>query len=371
MRVNIHGVSKRYDGVMALKDISLSVEPGEFFFLLGPSGCGKTTLLRILAGFEQPDSGTILFDDEDTAGKPPEKRNAGMVFQNYALWPHLTVRQNVAFGLEVRKVSAAEREERVRKAVSMVHLEGYEDRKPTQLSGGQQQRVALARALVIEPELVLLDEPLSNLDARLRLEMRAEIREIIKRLGHTAVYVTHDQKEALAMADRCAILREGQIEQVGTPRELYENPGSRFVAEFLGEANLLPGVGSKAGAGVQRLPQLMESQQGKKTMSEIHLGGPTGPLWRGVCHKAIEPEKEVLCCVRPEAWRIGGSPPPTANLIEGELLSSVYLGEVTQHRIRLNGIRDASVLVLELHQPPRQSGPVSLWVDPRDTIILV
>jgi iron(III) transport system ATP-binding protein len=349
MRVDIRAVSKRYDGVSALRDISLSVEQGEFFFLLGPSGCGKTTLLRILAGFEQPDSGTILFDGEDASRKPPEKRNAGMVFQNYALWPHLSVRQNVAFGLEVRGISSSDRDRKVRELLATVRMEGFEDRKPTQLSGGQQQRVALARALVIEPELVLLDEPLSNLDARLRLEMRTEIREIIKSLGHTAVYVTHDQKEALAMADRCAILCEGQIEQAGSPRDLYEKPGNRFVAEFLGEANLLPGV--------------------VVDQSTVRLG-PSGTVWQGSFQKPLDVGMEVLCCIRPEAWRIGGSSPPMANQIDGEVLSSVYLGEVTQHRIQLIGTEAQTVLVLELHQPPRPPGPVSLWVDPKDTVIL-
>ncbi len=349
MRLDIQSVSKRYDGVKALDGVSLCVDEGEFFFLLGPSGCGKTTLLRILAGFEQPDSGSILFDGEDVASRPPERRNAGMVFQNYALWPHLTVRQNVAFGLEVRRISRTESDQRIREVLGTVHMEDYEDRKPTQLSGGQQQRVALARALVIEPELVLLDEPLSNLDARLRLEMRTEIRAIIKKLGHTAVYVTHDQKEALAMADRCAILREGHIEQVGTPRELYEHPRNRFVAEFLGETNLLPG----------RL-------ENPSTVRLDHLD----LLWQGVCPQALDPGKEVLCCVRPEAWKIGDSPASMVNRIEGEVLSSIYLGEVTQHRVRLKGNRNAEVLVLELHQPPRETGPVSLWVDLKDTVIL-
>lgn len=346
---------------MALREVSLSVDEGEFFFLLGPSGCGKTTLLRILAGFEAPDSGVLLFDGVNALSRPPEKRNAGMVFQNYALWPHLSVRQNVAFGLEVRRMSAAERDRKVREALATVRMEGYEDRKPTQLSGGQQQRVALARALVIEPELVLLDEPLSNLDARLRLEMRAEIREIIKSLGHTAVYVTHDQKEALAMADRCAILREGCIEQVGTPRALYENPGNRFVAEFLGEANLLPGVVSQAALAGEHQSQSVA----------VQLGGPSGPLWRGVSQKPLAPGQEVLCCVRPEAWRIGGSPSPTANQVEGDVISSVYLGEVTQHRIRFDGDNSQNVLAMELHQPPRQPGRVTLWVESQDTIILI
>ena len=223
----------------AVDQLSLTIEPGELFFLLGPSGCGKTTLLRMIAGFIDPTAGTVAFNGKDVTHEAPNKRNTGMVFQSYALWPHMTVAQNVAFGLNVRKVPNPEKDQRVLDALAAVQMEEYADRKPTQLSGGQQQRVALARALVIKPDVLLLDEPLSNLDAKLRNDLRLQIRQICKDSGITTVYVTHDQKEALSMADRVALLRKGQIVQLGTPRELYRAPNTRFVAEFLGETNLI------------------------------------------------------------------------------------------------------------------------------------
>jgi iron(III) transport system ATP-binding protein len=225
------GTTRAVDGV------SIEIEPGELFFLLGPSGCGKTTLLRMIAGFIDPTEGSISFNGRDVTRTPPNKRNTGMVFQSYALWPHMTVAQNVAFGLSVRKVPGDEKAKRVREALDQVQMGEYAGRKPTQLSGGQQQRVALARALVVRPDVLLLDEPLSNLDAKLRLELRSEIRRVCKDAGLTTVYVTHDQKEALSMADRVAIMEAGRVRQTGTPRELYRRPKSRFVAEFLGEAD--------------------------------------------------------------------------------------------------------------------------------------
>ncbi|MDP1662017.1 MAG: ABC transporter ATP-binding protein, partial [Phycisphaerales bacterium] len=228
----------------AVDGVSLVVQPGELFFLLGPSGCGKTTLLRMIAGFIDPTGGTIAFTDDkggrrDVTHLPPNKRNTGMVFQSYALWPHMSVFDNVAFGLSVRKIDKAQTRLRVMEALSMVQMESLAQRKPNALSGGQQQRVALARALVIRPDVLLLDEPLSNLDAKLRTELRSEIRRICKQAGITGVYVTHDQKEALSMADRCAVMRSGRIVQIGTPHELYHRPASRFVAEFLGETNFI------------------------------------------------------------------------------------------------------------------------------------
>lgn len=238
--IAIEGVSKSYDGVVRVLDgVDLRVEPGELFFLLGGSGCGKTTLLRLVAGFLKPDAGRIRFGDQDVTGLPPERRAIGMVFQNYALWPHLDVAANVAFGLDVRRLPAEEKRQRVGAALEMVGLSGYLQRRIGELSGGQQQRVALARALVLRPAVLLLDEPLSNLDARLRIDMRQEIRRLCKQAGLTALYVTHDQAEALSTADRIALLDSGGVAQVGTPRELYEQPRSQTVATFLGEANLL------------------------------------------------------------------------------------------------------------------------------------
>ncbi len=239
--VELAGVEKRYGTHRALAGLSLRIEPGEFVSLLGPSGCGKTTALRALAGLEAVDAGTIRIDGADVSAVPVNRRDIGMVFQQYSLFPHMTVRQNVAFGLEMRKVAAAARRERVIEALDMVHLAEFADRYPHQLSGGQQQRVALARALVTRPRVLLLDEPLSALDAKVRVSLRDEIRRIQSDLGITTVFVTHDQEEALAVSDRIAVMRAGEIEQVGTPEELYRAPASAFTADFVGQSNRMRG----------------------------------------------------------------------------------------------------------------------------------
>ena len=239
--LTIKNLTKRFGDFAAVDDVSLEVAPGELFFILGPSGCGKTTLLRLVAGFDEPDGGRILFGERDITDTPPEKRNTGMVFQNYALWPHMNVAQNVSFGLEMHRIPRQERTARIDRALAMVQMADYAGHLPGQLSGGQQQRIALARALVFEPDLVLLDEPLSNLDARLRIEMRRQIKLLHEQLGRTMIYVTHDQTEALSMADRVAVMHAGKISQVGTPRELYDRPANAFIANFIGEANMLPG----------------------------------------------------------------------------------------------------------------------------------
>jgi putative spermidine/putrescine transport system ATP-binding protein len=228
-------------GPRAVDSVSLGIAEGEFFSLLGPSGCGKTTTLRIIAGFEAPDHGRILLRGQDITGLPPEARNMGMVFQNYALFPHRTVAENVAFGLRMRNLPKAEIAARVVEALAMVRLAGLEDRRPAQLSGGQQQRVALARAIVINPAVLLCDEPLGALDKKLRQAMQFELKELHRRLGLTLVYVTHDQEEALTMSDRIAVMRSGRIAQLGTPREIYDRPRSRFVADFIGDTNILDG----------------------------------------------------------------------------------------------------------------------------------
>src|SRR5689334_7522994 len=239
--IRIQQLTKRFGSVTALQHLDLTIQPGELFFLLGPSGCGKTTLLRSMAGFYIPEEGKIFFGEEDVTRLAPHKRNTGMMFQSYALWPHMSVAENVAFGLEERKVSKDEIKRRVGEALESVRMAQYAERRPNQLSGGQQQRVALARALVIRPRCLLLDEPLSNLDAKLRLEMRTEIRRVCKEFNLTTVYVTHDQKEALSIADRMAILESGHILQVGTPREVYGRPKRKTVANFIGETDFLPG----------------------------------------------------------------------------------------------------------------------------------
>jgi len=239
--IEVRNVTKRFGAVVALDHVSFTVQPGELFFLLGPSGCGKTTLLRILAGLETPDSGTILFNGRDIAGLPPHERGAPMVFQNYALWPHLNVRDNVAFGLVERKLPRNEVGSRVADVLRRVNLQGLDKRTPGQLSGGQQQRVVLARALVLNPSIVLMDEPLSNLDAKLRVEMREEIEKLHAASGITFVYVTHDQADALSLADRMVVMNAGQISAIGAPLDLYSRPPTSFCADFLGEANLIEG----------------------------------------------------------------------------------------------------------------------------------
>jgi len=238
-KVEIRNINKAYQSsVPVLSSCNLSIEPGELFFLLGPSGCGKSTLLRIVAGLVNQDSGSITFNGREIGNLPPEKRKAAMVFQNYALWPHLTVFENVAFGLRIQKMGGEAIRQEVAAALKLVDLAGYADRKITSLSGGQQQRVALARALAVRPEVLLLDEPLSNLDARFRDLMREEIKRICKERSQTAIYVTHDRHEALSMADQVAVMHNGVIEQVGTPEALYERPVNRFVATFLGDINI-------------------------------------------------------------------------------------------------------------------------------------
>jgi len=346
--ISIKGIVKEFPGSLggrsrAVDGISLDIAPGELFFLLGPSGCGKTTLLRMIAGFIDPTEGQILFDARDVTYTPPNKRNTGMVFQSYALWPHMTVEANVAFGLGLRKVSTAQTKQRVFEALRAVRMEEYAARKPNQLSGGQQQRVALARALVIRPDVLLLDEPLSNLDAKLRLELRSEIRRICKTAGITTVYVTHDQKEALSMADRVAILEAGRVIQVGAPEELYRRPSTRFVAEFLGEANFLPGivVGRSAGS------------------AEVKTAG-------GTLHTTSDKNSDqVVCMVRPEAFRFAASG------LAGRLVESVYLGEAAQHQVDVGG---TLVKVLELNPDPRQrravGSEVSVDSSPDDVVLL-
>lgn len=318
--IHIRGLVKRFDEVVALNDLDLEIEAGELFFLLGPSGCGKTTLLRAIAGFHMPDAGTIKFNDDDVTQVPPHKRETAMMFQSYALWPHLNVFKNVAFGLEERKVPKAEIRERVDEALAMVKMEGLGQRKVNQLSGGQQQRVALARALVVRPRCLMLDEPLSNLDAKLRIEMRSEIRRICKEFGLTAIYVTHDQKEALSMADRLAILDGGNIAQIGTPEEVYRHPRTPLVAGFIGETNLIEGtVAFSSGDNVYVTTAIGEL-----------AGRPSDPDWQP------EVDEKVVLSIRPECLSIEMSP-PTQNAIAGKLSESVYLGEVAQYSLLADG----------------------------------
>jgi ABC-type Fe3+/spermidine/putrescine transport system ATPase subunit len=319
--IQVKQLTKRFGSVVALHGLDLTINPGELFFLLGPSGCGKTTLLRSIAGFYIPDEGQILFGDEDVTRLAPHKRNTGMMFQSYALWPHMTVAENVAFGLEERKVAAAEITQRVGEALASVRMEQYAARKPNQLSGGQQQRVALARALVIRPRCLLLDEPLSNLDAKLRLEMRGEIRRVCKEFKLTTVYVTHDQKEALSIADRMAILDSGHILQVGTPREVYKRPTSKVVANFIGETDFLPGT-------------VLGHERGSVNV-ETAVGTFTGIFGDGASNPPVG--AAVTVSIRPECWELHRHA-EERNAILGRIGESIYLGEVAQYEfITRNG----------------------------------
>src|SRR5436853_4860617 len=241
MKIRLDHVVKRFGAVTAFDGACLEIGDGELFTLLGPSGCGKTTVLRLMAGFYAPDAGEIWFGERRVDGLRPYERNIGMVFQNYALWPHMTVRANITYGLRLRKLDAATVARRLQEGLAKVNLAGLEARYPGQLSGGQQQRVALARALVLNPDILLLDEPLSNLDAKIRVQVRAEIRKLQQELGITTIYVTHDQEEALSLSDRVAVMKDGRVLQVGAPKELYERPRTRFVADFVGTNNLVPG----------------------------------------------------------------------------------------------------------------------------------
>ena len=335
--IHLRQLRKSFGPTVAVDDVTLDIQAGELFFLLGPSGCGKTTLLRMLAGFAEPTDGTIRFGERDVTRLPPNKRNTGMMFQGYALWPHMSVAQNVAFGLDVRKVPAAEKNQRVARALDIVQMGKFAQRKINQLSGGQQQRVALARALVIEPTVLLLDEPLSNLDAKLRTEMREQIRDVCKQVGITGVYVTHDQKEALSMADRIAVMREGNVIQVGPPDDLYQRPTSRFVADFLGETNFI----AAEVAGRELWP-------GGEV---IVLETAVGQLYAGVYPDDLPTTGNVTCSIRPEAMQLSQGPPPPSGDGSGDgsdahhrgshlparVEHSVYLGEVAQHRITLLG----------------------------------
>src|SRR5512135_3171548 len=241
MNIKLEDIVKRFGTLEAVSHVSLDIRDGELFTLLGPSGCGKTTILRLVGGFHKPDHGNIYFGDREVSALAPYERNIGMVFQNYALWPHMTVAKNVAYGLKLKKIATSEVAGRVSRALKLVNLAELGTRYPGQLSGGQQQRVALARALVLNPDVLLLDEPLSNLDAKIRIQVRAEIRKLQKELGITTIYVTHDQEEALTLSDRIAVINLGKLQQMGSPRDLYEKPENPFVADFIGINNLIPG----------------------------------------------------------------------------------------------------------------------------------
>ncbi len=349
--LSIRNVTKAYGTFKALDDVSLEVESGEFITLLGPSGSGKTTLLMVLAGFVRPESGSVRFGEDEMVLVPPHKRGVGMVFQNYALFPHMDVFHNVAYPLRLRKVSKAEQRERVMKALDLVELEHLAGRRVDQLSGGQRQRVALARAIVFEPRILLMDEPLSALDKKLREAMQIEIRHLHERLGMTTVYVTHDQREALTMSDRVAVINHGRFAQIDKPEQLYERPQNRFVADFIGESSFLPVTSENGHVLLDGVPL---------TLPDDSAGGDERN-WL-----VVRPEKlEVL---------VDGSQGEGLNLIEGKVKEMVYQGESFLLYV---GLKDGQTMAIRqptrretLASMPREGEPIYLGLHPQDTIVV-
>lgn len=327
MTIDITDLTVEFGDLNAIEDISLSVNQGEFFTLVGPSGCGKTTLLRAIAGLETPASGTIEIDGQNMAGRPPEARDLGIVFQNYALFPHMSVRENVAYGLQFQDSTAEDKDGRVEELLALVDLSELGDRDPEQLSGGQRQRVALARALAPEPKVLLLDEPLSALDAGLRERLRMQIRSIQQDVGITTVYVTHDQAEALAISDRMGVVRDGHIEQVDTPEVVYREPATRFVAEFVGDNNIFDGA----------------------AISLPERGGPSATL-----------------AVRPESISIVTDPPSDGTTLQATVETVEFLGDA--YRVHCTWGETTITVKTDTSEPP--SGDVTLWFDPTEGHVL-
>lgn len=310
--LSISNVSKVFGGVVAVEDFNLEIEKGEFVSFLGPSGCGKTTTLRMVAGFELPTSGEVLLDSENITHMPPNQRNVGMVFQSYALFPNMTVSQNIGFGLQVRKTPADEIKRTVDEMLGLIHLEKHAEKYPYQLSGGQQQRVALARALAIHPRVLLLDEPLSALDAKIRVELRQEIRRIQQKMGITTIYVTHDQEEALSLSDRIVVMSQGRMEQVGTPSEIYNHPTTEFVASFVGQLNLLP-------------VSEVDLQHGACKLN--------GQLVRFDHSEQRQISDKPRLAIRPEEFQFGQA--GDRNVVLGHVEVVMFLGAVVRLRVRV------------------------------------
>ena len=321
MRITVANLTKRFGPLAVVNGVNLAIEEGELFPLLGPSGCGKTTLLRLVAGFYAADEGEIRFDDRVVNAVPPHERGIGMVFQNYALWPHMTVAENVSYGLKLRKIPSSQISARVQEVLENVKLGGLGDRYPGQLSGGQQQRVALARALVLNPQILLLDEPLSNLDAKVRVQVRAEIRKLQKDLGITTVYVTHDQEEALTLSDRIAVFNQGKVFQVGPPKALYERPANRFVADFIGINNLVEGT--------------VRSVDGSDGLcAETALG-----VLCAIHDEPLPVGGRCVICIRPENLALGGPSDGARNRLNGRIAFAAYLGNTLRYDVDLgNGV---------------------------------
>jgi iron(III) transport system ATP-binding protein len=351
VEIRIEGLSIAFDKTEVLRDIDLVIEPGEFFAFLGPSGSGKSTLLRAIAGFGPNPAGAIYIDGEDVSQLPPYRRNVGMVFQSYALWPHMTVRKNVAFGLEERRLPATEIHQRVDEALETVGLLDLADRRPSQLSGGQQQRVALARTIVVRPRVLLLDEPLSNLDANLRIQMRHEIKALQRQLGLTTVFVTHDQEEANTMADRMAVLNDKVLQQVGTPIHLYDNPANLFVADFLGTANVISGA---MDGGVFRADG--------NVAVPVENAPPDG------CALVFRPQNAIL---RPQTAPTAPPGIENSERLDGNVIHTEFLGSIIRYTVAVGA---HEVLVDEPHQigtaPVSEGDGVALYLNPAQTVVL-
>lgn len=349
-RILLSDVNKSYSAAagQAVKDVNFDIRSGEFFTLLGPSGCGKTTTLRMIAGFIRPTSGTIHFDEDDVTQRSVNKRGTGMVFQNYALFPHLTVAENIAYGLKVRKVGAQERRIRIDEALQQVHLDGLGDRRISELSGGQQQRAALARALVVRPRVLLLDEPLSNLDAKLRDETRREIRKVQSDTGTTAVYVTHDQAEAMAMSDRIAVMEAGQVHQVDAPRDLYERPKTAFVARFIGDANVLQGK-MVGGSGATRRIEIADADGNRVEVDADFASESAG--------------EHATIAVRQEHVEV--HPDGTPGTLRARVIEAEFTGMTTRVDVELAGVKVTAAL-LDHHTIPTNGSTVGIrFVDGR------
>jgi putrescine transport system ATP-binding protein len=361
--LRIEAVVKKFGGFRAVDRLSLDIRAGEFFALLGPSGCGKTTLLRMLAGFETPDEGRILLDGRDIAQVLPHRRPVNMMFQNYALFPHLTVRDNIGFGLKRAGMPRPQLDARVAEMVALVKLEGLEERKPEQLSGGQKQRVALARSLARRPQVLLLDEPLAALDKKLRESTQLELMELQRRLGMTFVIVTHDQEEAMTVADRIGVMDQGRLEQVATPRELYEAPGSRWVAEFVGDVNIFEGQLESREAS-----RLMIST---KDAGTIAVAEPRHPITKAVVCVAIRPEKVKLSRRGPVSDAINAR---AINRLEGTVTDVGYLGGVTSYKVKLDSgavIRSSMANTARIDiDAYSASQRVVAWFTPDDCVVI-